>query len=79
MKKRYIQPETLMTALKIQTMLLAGSVGTTGLDGLEVGTGSGSGKTADARNFFGWELEEDVVEKVNEEEFDDFDDYEDEI
>lgn len=79
MKKRYIQPETLMTALKIQTMLLAGSVGTTGLDGLEVGTGSGSGKTADARNFFGWEMEEDVVEKVNEEEFDDFDDYEDEI
>ena len=78
MKKIYMKPETLMIALKEQNMLLAGSVGTTGLEGLEVGTGSGSGKTADARNFFGWEMEEDVVEKVNEEEFDDFDDFEDE-
>ena len=79
MKKRYIQPETLMIALKEQSMLLAGSVGTTGLEGLEVGTGSGSGKTADSRGFFAfYDIEEEVVEN-NEEEFDDFDDFEDEI
>ena len=75
MKKKYIQPETLMTALQVQSMLLAGSVGTTGLEGLEVGTGSGSGKTADARGFFAfYEMEEEVVKNNN----DDFDDYEDE-
>ena len=77
MKKKYIQPETLMTALQVQSMLLAGSVGTTGLEGLEVGTGSGSGKTADARGFGLWEMDEEVVEN-NEENNDDFDDYEDE-
>ncbi len=75
MKKRYIQPETLMTALKIQSMLLAGSVGTNGLEGQQGYGGQTNNGDADARSFFGF-WEEEVVDEHNN---DDFDDYEDEI
>lgn len=71
MKKIYIQPDTQAIALKVQNLLQTA----TGLDGLEGYGGQANEGDADARSFFGlWE--EEIVDKRNN---DDFDDYEDEI
>lgn len=71
MKKIYIQPDTQAIALKVQNLLLTA----TGLDDFEGYGGEANEGDADARSFFGlWE--EEIVDKRNN---DDFDDYEDEI
>ncbi|MBR0490215.1 MAG: hypothetical protein IJJ68_08450 [Prevotella sp.] len=71
MKKIYIQPDTQAIALKVQNLLQTA----TGLNDFEGYGGPTNEGEADARSFFGlWE--EEVVDKRNN---DDFDDYEDEI
>ena len=75
MKKIYLQPDTQAIALKVQNMLLAGSKNTDGLEGFGGNGGPTNEGEADARSFFGF-WEEEVVDKRNN---DDFDDYEDEI
>ena len=71
MKKIYIQPDTQAIALKVQNLLQTA----TGLDDFGGYGGEANEGDADARSFFGlWE--EEIVDKRNN---DGFDDYEDEI